>query len=122
MIAGGEINQAAWNLLLANVRTSQERAGDLWAQIAANQRGQKRLQELVTEHGIQKVHQYMSAMLDYTERMTRSLLNSIPDGEYTFSDHMDNNGIDNHPVQIKVTINIEDEQAIVDFSGSAHSF
>jgi len=119
LIAAGEVNRAAWDLLLANVRTANERAGDLWAQIAANQRGAKRLQELVFEHGTEKVERYMAAMLDYTERMTRRLLESLPDGEYTFSDYLDNDGVGNEPVLIKVTIHIQGDQAVVDFSGSA---
>jgi N-methylhydantoinase B len=119
LIAAGEINQAAWNLLLANVRTAEERAGDLWAQIAANQRGTRRLQELVSEHGVMKVRLYMNAMLEYTERMTRRLLETIPDGEYTFRDYLDNDGVGKEPVTIKVTIHIRKDQAIVDFTGSA---
>jgi len=119
LIAAGEVNHAAWDLLLANVRTANERAGDLWAQIASNQRGAKRLQELVSEHGTEKVERYMAAMLDYTERMTRRLLESIPDGEYTFSDYLDNDGVGNDPVLIKVNIHIQGDQAVVDFSGSA---
>jgi N-methylhydantoinase B len=119
LFAAGEVNQAAWDLLLANVRTAQERAGDLWAQIAANRRGAQRLQELVTDHGMVKVSHYMVAMLDYTERMTRRLLESIPDGEYTFSDYMDNDGVGDEPVLITVTIQIQGDQARVDFTGSA---
>ena len=119
LMTTGEINQAAWNLILANVRTSEERAGDLWAQVAANQRGAQRLQELVTEHSAEKVNQYMTAMLDYTERMTRRLLKSIPDGEYSFRDYMDNDGIGDDPVTISVTIHIQEDQATVDFTGSA---
>jgi N-methylhydantoinase B len=119
LIAAGELNQAAWNLLLANVRTADERAGDLWAQIAANLRGAQRLQELVSEHGTEKVGHYMAAMLDYTERMTRRLLESIPDGQYTFSDYLDNDGVGDEPVLIKVTIQIRNDQAVVDFTGSA---
>jgi N-methylhydantoinase B len=119
LVAAGQVNQAAWDLLLANVRTSQERAGDLWAQIAANQRGALRLLELVSKHGIKKVNHYMNAMLEYTERMTRRLLESIPDGEYTFSDYLDNDGIGSEPVLITVTIHIQGDNARVDFSGSA---
>jgi N-methylhydantoinase B len=61
----------------------------------------------------------MAAMLDYTERMTRRLLESIPDGEYSFGDFMDNDGVGDEPVPIKVTIKIQGDQAAVDFSGSA---
>jgi len=119
LIEAGKINQAAWDLLLANVRTPQERAGDLWAQIAANQRGTQRLQELVTEHGAKEVNHYMTAMLAYTERMTRRLLESIPDGEYGFVDFLDNDGVGDKPIRIQVKVRITGDQACVDFSGSA---
>jgi len=119
LVNAGEINRAAWDLLLANVRTPEERAGDLWAQIAANQRGNQRLQELVSEYGSVSVYQYMIAMIDYTERMTRKLLESLPDGEYRFSDFLDNDGISNEPVLIQVTIRIDGDEATVDFTGSA---
>jgi N-methylhydantoinase B len=115
----GKVNQAAWDLILANVRTSQERAGDLWAQVASNQRGQQRLQELVSQHGTANVNHYMAAMLAYTERMTRNLLVGIPDGEYSFSDYLDNDGIGDEPVLIAVKIEILGDHAVVDFSDSA---
>jgi N-methylhydantoinase B len=120
LISCGLVNQAVWDLLIANVRTADERAGDLWAQVAANKRGTQRLQELVNEHGMNNVNLYMVAMLDYTERMTRNLLESIPDGIYSFSDTMDNDGVGNEPVIIKVSIKIQGDQALVDFTGSAH--
>jgi len=119
LVNAGKVNQAAWDLILANVRTSQERAGDLWAQIAANRRGLQRLQELVSQHGAANVNHYMAAMLAYTERMTRNLLGGIPDGEYSFSDYLDNDGIGDEHVLITVKIQILGDQAVVDFSGSA---
>jgi N-methylhydantoinase B len=119
LVRAGEINRAAWDLLLANVRTAEERAGDLWAQIAANQRGSQRLQELVKEHGSATVEEYMAALLAYTKRMTHRLLESIPDGEYRFCDYLDDDGISDQPVQIQVAVRIHGDQATVDFTGSA---
>jgi len=119
LIEAGKTNQATMDLILANVRTSEERAGDLRAQIGANQRGAERLQEMVAEFGSGEVNDYMAAMLTYTERMTRRLIENLPDGEYSFRDFMDNDGIDNKPVKIQVTIKIEGAQARVDFTGSA---
>jgi N-methylhydantoinase B len=89
------------------------------AQIAANHRGEQRLSEMVTEYGDAEVHHYMIAMLDYTERMTRRLLETIPDGIYKFADHLDNDGISEHPVRIQVSIKIREDSAVVDFTGSA---
>jgi N-methylhydantoinase B len=119
LVEAGEVNRAAWDLLLANVRTPEERAGDLWAQIAANRRGETRLQELAAAHGMETVNGYMAALLEYTERMTRALLARIPDGEYRFTDFLDDDGVGDTPVRIEVAIRIDGERATVDFSGSA---
>jgi N-methylhydantoinase B len=115
----GVLNQAAFDLLLSNVRTPKERAGDLWAQIAANQRGEQRLGELITSVGNVEVNRYMSELLAYTERMTRRLLEKLPDGEYSFIDYMDDDGISNEAVPITAKITIMGDSARVDFSGSA---
>ena len=119
LVSAGETNQAAMKLLLANVRTPEERLGDLNAQIGANQRGAQRLSQMATEYGFSEVNHYMHGMLEYTERMTRRLLGELPDGEYAFQDFMDNDGTSEEPVLIKVKIEIIGDQAIVDFSGSA---
>ncbi len=119
LVQAGEVNSAIWELILANVRTPEERGGDLRAQIGANQRGAARLVELVQEHGQGEVQFYMQALLTYTERMTRRLLKELPDGEYTFEDSLDDDGIDNQPVPIRAAVTITGDQARVDFSGSA---
>ncbi len=119
IMARGEMNQAAFKLLLANVRTPEERTGDLWAQIAANQRGAKRLQDMVSEFGSAEVCEYMDAMLAYTEQMTRNLIRDLPDGEYAFTDFLDNDGVGSDPVEISAALRIEGDAAIVDFSQSA---
>ena len=119
LVRGGEINEAVWDLILANVRTPDERAGDLRAQLAANRRGAARLTELVNHHGREQVSHYMERLLVYTERMTRRLLESLPDGSYQFADALDDNGLDDEPVPITVCVTIAGDTATVDFSGSA---
>ena len=115
----GNLNQDVMDLLLANVRTPVERAGDIWAQVAANQRGVARLLELIGRYGLRDVTHYMGALLAYTEKMTRNLLVSIPDGTYGFTDYLDNDGINDEPVKISVSVSIEHDKAVVDFTGSA---
>ncbi len=106
-------------LVLANVRTPEERLGDLWAQLAANQRGAERMAELVERYGIDEILQSMDELHLYTERMTRNLLKSLPDGEYQFEDQLDDDGIDQEAVPIVVTISIHGDTATVDFTGSS---
>jgi N-methylhydantoinase B len=119
LIEAGKLNQAAWDLILANVRTPQERAGDLRAQIAANQRGAERLHELALRYGADQLAYYMGELLAYTERMTRRLLQEIPDGQYSFTDYLDDDGLTDGRVRIQVSIHIDGDQAVVDFNGSA---
>ena len=118
LFSQGIRNDGIWDMILANVRTPAERAGDLWAQIAANQRGIQRLEELVKDYGSRSIGFYMQALLSYTEVMTRRLLSELPDGSYTFTDHLDDDGIGQQPVPISVTITIKGDQATVDFSAS----
>lgn len=119
LVERDRLNEGLMTLLLANVRTPEERAGDLRAQMAANRKGVDRFIEVVNRYGETQVRRYMAGLLEYAERMTRRLIAGLPDGEYHFRDFMDNDGIDPEPVEIAVTVTINGDEAVVDFSGSA---
>ena len=107
------------DLLLANVRTPLERSGDLWAQISANQRGANRLLEMAGRYGQESIAEAMQQLLAYTERMTRSLIASLPDGTFEFEDRLDDDGISGQPIPIRVAVHIQSDGATIDFTGSA---
>lgn len=119
LIQSGHMNQDIMKLILANVRTPEERMGDLLAQIAANQRGVTRLEEIISRYGFKEVSGYMDELLAYTERMTRSLIRNLPDGSYQFTDYLDDDGISENRIPITVKVTIQGDEATVDFSGSA---
>jgi N-methylhydantoinase B len=119
LVHRGQIDSGLLDLILANVRTPEERSGDLWAQIAANRRGAERLVEMVERYGMAEVSQYMDALLAYTERMTRQLIAGLPDGCYTFSDALDDDGVGHESASITATVTIQGDQAKVDFTGTA---
>jgi len=119
LFSKGKRNDDLWDLILANVRTPRERAGDLWAQIAANIRGHARLKDLATEYSLEIIKLYMGELLSYTEGMTRKLISDLPNGTDTYHDYLDNDGIKDEPVRIGVSIIIDGDHAVVDFSGSA---
>ena len=116
---GGRINQGLMDLFLANVRTPVERAGDLRAQMAANRKGVERMQALIAKYGREEVTHYMDGLLSYAERMTRRLIQDLPDGVYRFQDRMDNDGVDPEPAEIAVAITIDGDEAVVDFTGTS---
>jgi N-methylhydantoinase B len=106
-------------LLLMNVRTPQEREGDLTAQIASCRLGERRLREIAARYGNQEVGRYAQLLLEYSAAMMRSVLREIPDGIYRSTDYLDDDGITRAPVRIAVTIRKRGERAEVDFTGSA---
>ena len=115
----GKLCTQAMDIILSNVRTPKERKGDISAQIAANQRGVQRMQEVVSQYGLTNTASHMSLLLQYTENLTRNLLKRIPNGVYSFTDYLDDDGISNKKISIKVRIHIFDDKAIVDFTGTA---
>lgn len=119
IVSKGLMNEAAFNLILANVRTPEERRGDLLAQVAANAKGRERLLEAAERYGFKALESYTGRIQDYTERILRKTIASIPDGEYAFEDFMDDDGITDSPVRIRATVKIKGDSAGVDFSGSA---
>ncbi len=119
LMQAGQPNEGVMQLLLANVRTPEERAGDLRAQLAANSKGVTRVLEVVARYGREEVSHYMAGLLAYAERMTRALLAGLPDGAYHFADFLDGDGIEPGPVKIAVTVTVAGDEATVDFSESA---
>ncbi len=118
LMAGGKKNDDVWRLLMANVRTPEERSGDLQAQLAANHVGIERMQAMAAQFGSQSLVADMDALLHYSERMTGRLIGQLPKGCYQLEDALDNDGFSLEPAVIRVVITIEGEKATVDFSGT----
>jgi N-methylhydantoinase B len=126
----GKIVTDVLALLLNNVRTPEEREGDLGAQIAACQTGARRLQELCTRYGIGRAKRAAADLLAYSEELVRSFLKSVPAGIYCAEDFLDNDGITDEPVRIAVTLRVKQggrgrlrqeagPEILVDFTGSS---
>ena len=118
IIVDGTIQHDLLQLILANVRTPREREGDLTAQIAANRTGERRMREVIQKYGLAEVLRYSDEILRYSERMTRHVIADLPDGEYTYTDYMDDDGIRSTPVKIHVTVRVQGDEVEIDFTGS----
>jgi N-methylhydantoinase B len=109
-------------LLLTNVRTPDERQGDLYAQIGANRIGVRRLQALLETEGVEAWLERFEQLLGYSERLTRAMLRELPPGEYNFEDYLDDDGhgTRNIPIRVTVTVPASEPGTIrFDFTGSA---
>src|SRR3989442_13713665 len=86
--------------------------------MGANSTGKRRLMEVVEKYGWKEVSRYITEILNYSERMTRHAISTIPDGTYEAEDFLDNDGITNKPIAIRVKVRIKGDRATVDFTGS----
>ena len=118
LIRGGKMDEALLGLILSNVRTPEERRGDLVAQCRSLERGAARLNELIARYGMARVERNMADLQDYAERMMRAALAPLPDGTYRFADCLDNDGVGKEPVWIRVAVTIRGDAAVVDFTGT----
>jgi N-methylhydantoinase B len=106
IMRGGKLVADVLALLLSNVRTPEEREGDLGAQIAACQTGAQRLRELCARYGIARAKNAAADLLVYSEEMMRAFLRTIPPGRYKAEDFLDDDGVEDKPVHIAVTIQV----------------
>ncbi len=115
----GILNTAVWRILEKNVRVPDIVLGDVLAQVAALHQGEKDLLALVENYGLDLFSNYMTDIIDYTERLTRAEIEDLPNGSWEFTDYIDEDGISPDPIAIKVTVSIEGDEMLVDFTGTS---
>jgi N-methylhydantoinase B len=124
LISRGTLNADLHKLILANVRTPEERKGDLGAQLAATLRATERLQALARRYGVEELIATMAAVMDYSEHLMRATLKDLPDGEGFFGDFCDGDGIADDPsgkdapFWIRLSVKKSGDRLLVDFSGT----
>jgi N-methylhydantoinase B len=102
----GVMDAGVLAMLLNNVRTPEEREGDLGAQIAACHTGAERLREVSSRYGLERARSAACDLLDYSEELMRAFLQHVPEGEYRADDFLDGDGITERPVKISVVIKV----------------
>lgn len=115
----GRVNDTLERIIALNVRVPDRVLGDLKAQYAAAQVGARQLAGLVDRYGPDMMQRYMTEVIDYAERMTREEIRRWPKGTFTFTDHIDDDGLSDAPIAIKVAITVHEDSVTVDYAGSA---
>ncbi len=115
----GVPNAAIFAIIERNVRVPDKVLGDLRAQIAAANIGEREYRALAERYGAATVREYSDALLDYSERLAREEVRRLPDGIYPFTAHIDGDNIPTGAVTIQVSVEIAGDRVIVDFAGSS---
>jgi N-methylhydantoinase B len=117
LVEKGQIDDDLFRLVLAQIRSKRETAGDFRAQIAANNTGVRRLSALIDRLGMEQVSFYVDELIRYTEQRTRSDLARLPRGVFTAKGKVDNDGFTDQPVHLAVRLVVDDEGMLFDLSG-----
>jgi N-methylhydantoinase B len=121
IVRGGVVCSEIVDLILLNVRTPNERRGDLDSQIGSCRVGELRVLQLVEKYGQRKLHALAEELLNYSERLVRAELRSMPAGIFRAEDWMDDDGVTDAPCRIAVQLRFDPQSgsADVDFTGSS---
>jgi N-methylhydantoinase B len=115
----GKLNKTIMTFIEKNVRLPVQVFGDLRAQLAACHIAEKQFAEIVARYGPEQTKFYLKEIIDYAERLTRAALAELPDGEWSFEDWIDDDGVDyGQPIRLFVTIRKQGDHMVVDWTGT----
>jgi N-methylhydantoinase B len=117
LVYQGKIVDDVFRLILSQIRSKRETAGDFRAQIAANTSGARRLGEVLERYGLAETERYVDALLDYTARRTRSEMAQLPRGIFEAAGTLDNDGFTDERVRLRVRVVIGDDGVLFDLHG-----
>ncbi|XID93822.1 hydantoinase B/oxoprolinase family protein [Paenibacillaceae bacterium WGS1546] len=115
----GQLDPELMAIHAHNVRTPYESRGDLLAQLAANNVGERRFTELCDEFGVEVVLEAISELDRYCDRRMAAELEQLPEGTYSFTDTIEGDGITQDPLTLHVRITTGGPQLKVDFTGTS---
>jgi N-methylhydantoinase B len=114
----GELQEDLWRTVLANTRMPEAFEGDLSAQITAAKAGLTGLNRVIERYGLTQFRESVERMLDHGESIIRTFFDQIPDGRYTASGAMDDNGVTDDVLEFEVSIEVNGSDIVVDFTNS----
>ncbi|HEY9126217.1 MAG TPA: hydantoinase B/oxoprolinase family protein [Acidobacteriaceae bacterium] len=121
LVRKGQLDEEMLALVLLNVRTPEERRGDLDAQIGACRVGEERVREVTQRYGKEKTLRLIEGLLDYSERLVRAELQTLPARRFEAEDWLDGDGVTEKPIRIAATLTVDPKKGsiAIDFAGSA---
>ncbi|MDP6483725.1 MAG: hydantoinase B/oxoprolinase family protein [Nitrospinota bacterium] len=105
-------------LLKINCRRPDILAGDLGAMVGSVKKGLGWVEDLLKEHGWDRLRTYCDALLDYGEHRMRLEVEDIPDGVYEAADAMNNDCFSDRSVSIRLRLTVRGGEIEADFTGT----
>ena len=118
ILENGEIIGNVFDLIVANIRSPKQMAGDMRAQVASTRLGEKRVAELIDRYGLETVRAFTEELIEYTQRFARAEIRKLPEGEYFAEGELDDDGVSDEPVKLALKATIRNGRASFDLTGS----
>ena len=118
IIRAGKLNEDVAAIMRLNVRAPRQNWGDFNAQIASVNIGERKILEIIERFGVEQFKEGAYAILDYAEQQARSVIESVPDGEYFFADFADEDGDSPYPCRVALTLRVRGGEVELDYTGS----
>lgn len=115
----GQPREDVIELLRLNTRFGESTIGDMNAQVAAARTGERRLQALFDRFGPEVIRAARDEIFSQTEARERAEVENLPDGTYEAEGFLDNDGLDNGPIPVRLTVKVSGDRMTVDLAGSA---
>ena len=107
------------HMMSANVRYPKTFLGDLNAQIGSVLTAERRIRELATHYGPERLGVIVDGILDATEAQVRSFISDWPDGEYLGESLVDDDGFDAKLIPIRARVTVAGDTLTIDLSESS---
>jgi N-methylhydantoinase B len=114
----GTLNEDVHRMAIANCRFKTAVNGDLNAQVASCHVGARELVRVIKRFGYTTFTESIERMFDHGETVVREFIKSIPDGTYRATCHMDDNGLDDKPIEFEVAVTVDGSNVSMDFSNA----
>ncbi|MCA0920837.1 hydantoinase B/oxoprolinase family protein [Pseudooceanicola nanhaiensis] len=118
LVHRGEMNEFVVRVIRSNVRMPEQNWGDLNAQIASVNVGERKIHDIIARFGFEGFVEGVGQMLDYSEAQARAILTRVPDGDYFFADYADEDSPGGRPCRVALTLRVRGDEVVLDYTGS----
>jgi len=115
----GKPNEAALDLIFANMRGRREREGDFQAMIGTCRKAAERIEALTVQHGADTIRAAVHELMDRAEARMRRAITALPDGEYRYEAHLESGKERLEPLTVRARVVVAGDSATVDLTGTS---
>jgi N-methylhydantoinase B len=119
VVERGRPNQAALDLIFANMRGQREREGDFQAMIGTCRKAAERIEALTAQHGAATIRAAVRELMDRAEARMRRAIGALPDGEYRYEAHLESGTERLEPLTVRARVVVAGDAATVDLAGTS---